>query len=64
MSHKIVHVTPKGDLWRVKTSGASRAARITASQAEAIEIGRRIAMNNGYELIVRRPSSTLSQKAS
>jgi hypothetical protein len=46
MSHRIVRVTPKGDLSKVKTSGASRAARITASQAEAIQIGRRIAMNN------------------
>ena len=54
VSHKSVFVMPKGSFWQVKTAGSMRAFRVTSTHAEAIQIGRRIAMNNGYELIVRR----------
>lgn len=57
MSTKIVYVSPKGAAWNVKTSGARRAFRIATTQAEAIQIGRRIAMTNACELIVRRPAA-------
>lgn len=62
MSNKSVHVTPKGDAWKVKTTGSMRAARITSSQAEAIQIGRRIAMNNGYELVIHRSDVAMRSK--
>jgi len=42
----------------VKTDGSTRAYRITNTLDEAIQIGRRIAMNNGYELIVHRQKQT------
>lgn len=62
MAHKSVHVTPKGNAWKVKTAGSARAVKITSSLEEAIQIGRRIAMNNGYELIIRRGGAVLSKE--
>lgn len=54
MSQKSVLVSPKGKAWKVKTAGSRRAVKITSTQDEAIQIGRRIAMNNGYELVIYR----------
>ena len=61
---KPVIVKPVGERWSVKTSGAKRAAKITDTQAEAIQIGRRIAMNRGGELIVHRTDGTIRSKDS
>ena len=58
MSKKAVYVKPKGKRWQVKSEGAKRAARIFPTQAEAIQVGRRIAMNRGCELIVHRTDGT------
>ena len=62
MSQKSVHVLPKGSAWKVKTSGSKRAVKTTLSQAQAIQIGRRIAMNNGIELVVHRSIATNQSK--
>jgi len=51
---KAVHITPSRGGWKVKSAGARRAAKITATQAEAVQIGRRIAANRGSELVVHR----------
>lgn len=64
MSKKSVHVTPQGDGWKVKSANAERAAKITATQAEAIQIGRRIAANRGAELIVHRVDGRIRSKDS
>lgn len=51
MAKKSVHVTPHPDGGhQVKTGGAGRAYRRTETQAEAIEIGRQVAINQGAEL--------------
>ncbi len=64
MSKKSVHVIPKGDGWKVKSANAVRAVKLTSTQAEAIQIGRRIAMNRGSELIVHRTDGTIRSKDS
>ncbi len=64
MAQKSVLVTPKGKAWKVQTAGSKRAAKITATQEEAIQIGRRIAMNNGYELVIYRRGGVLQSQVS
>lgn len=64
MSKKAVHITPKGIGWKVKSANADRAVKVTSTQAEAIQIGRRIAMNRGAELIVHRTDGTIRSKDS
>ncbi|MDI9636911.1 DUF2188 domain-containing protein [Kamptonema cortianum] len=58
MQKNTVYVTSEGKVWKVKSDRARRAAKVTKTQAEAIQIGQRIAMNRGAELIIYR----LSQK--
>jgi hypothetical protein len=64
MSNKLVCITCQGKGWKVKTAGAKRAAKITATQAEAIQVGRRIAMHRGTQLIVYRADGTIRSKDS
>lgn len=60
---RAVHVVPaRGYRWKVKSAGAKRAAAIVPTMAEAIQIGRRIAMNNGRELIVHRRDGTIRSR--
>lgn len=47
------HVTPhKGGGWQVKGAGNTRATAVTRTQAEAMDIGRRISRNQGSELFI------------
>jgi hypothetical protein len=64
MPNRSVHVNPNGNEWRVKTAGASRSARVTTNQAEAITIGRRIAINKAFELIVYRRDGSIRSRDS
>ena len=64
MARKAVHITPSGGNWKVRTAGSERAVKITSTQAEAIQIGRRIATNQKSELIVHRANGTIRQKDS
>lgn len=64
MSKKAVHVSPKGGQWKVKLASAKRAVKITLTQSEAIQIGRRIAIKRGAELIVHRTDGTIRSKDS
>jgi hypothetical protein len=64
MSKKAVHVTPSGGNWKVRTAGAERAVKVTSTQAEAIQIGRRIATNRGSELVVHRTDGQIRSKDS
>ena len=56
---KIVHVKPKGEKWQVKSSDAKRAVKITETRAEAVQIGREIAVNKGIELWVHPVDETI-----
>lgn len=59
-----VHVTSTGDGWKVKSVGAGRAVKITGTQAEAIQVGRRVATNRGAELVVHRTDGRIRSKDS
>lgn len=61
---RVVHVLPRKGKWVVKSAGATKAAKITDTMAEAIQVGRRIAMNRGSELIVHRPDGTMRSRDS
>ncbi len=50
--------------WAVRTAGNERKHRICETMAEAIVIGRRIAMNRGSELVVHRVDGTIRSKDS
>lgn len=59
------HVTPHPDGgWQVKGAGNSRATARTNTQAEAIDIGRSIARNQGSELVIHRPNGQIRAKDS
>lgn len=59
------HVTPHPDGgWQVKGAGSSRATVRTETQAEAIDIARDIARNQGTELVIHRPNGQIRDKDS
>lgn len=65
MSKKNVWVTGnRAEGYVVKSEGASRAARHTETQAEAIQVARGIAENRGAELIVQNTHGQIRQKDS
>lgn len=64
MAKKSVMVGPKDGQWQVKTAGASRAAAVVSTQAEAIERGREIAKNNRSELIIQGRNGQIRAKDS
>lgn len=59
------HVTPhvKGG-WQVKGAGNSRATARTATQADSISIARRIAKNQGSEVVIHRTNGKIRDKNS
>lgn len=53
MSSRNQHITRRSDgTWQVKAEGASRAYRVTDTQAEAIDIGRAVSRNQNSELFI------------
>lgn len=64
MSKKSVHVVPHSGSWAVKTSGASKAAKVTSTQSEAINHATKMAKNNKSELIIHGRDGTIRSKDS
>ena len=64
MAGKNQHVVPHGDTWAVKGAGNSRATSIHDTQKEAEDAGRRIAENQGSELVIHRPDGRIRDKDS
>ena len=59
------HVTPHpGGGWQVKGAGNSRATVRTNTQSEAQTIARRIAKNQGSEVVIHRPNGQIRAKDS
>ncbi len=56
------HVLPHPDGWQVKGEGNERATVVTSTQAEAIEAGRELAMNNKSELFIHGQNGQIRQK--
>lgn len=59
-----IHVTPKGDSWRVKRAGAQRASNVCNTQAECIEIAKNMAKNSNSELYVHNKQGQIRCKNS
>ena len=49
-----VYVVKNGDNWGVRTAGSDRLYRVCSTQAEAIEIGRKLAIARKSELRIQR----------
>jgi len=64
MPNKQVWVSPKGNSWKVKSTGVGKTAAITKTKAEAKEIATRIARNQDAELVVQRQDGTIQEKNS
>ena len=64
MSKKAIHVVPGDGAWKVRTAGASKAAKVTSTPAEAINRGRQMAERAKTELIVHRTDGTIRSKDS
>lgn len=62
---KSQHVTPhpKGG-WQVKGAGNSKATARTTTQAEAINIAKKIAVNNNSELVIHGTNGKIREKNS
>jgi uncharacterized protein (UPF0262 family) len=64
MPGKNQHVVPHGDDWAVKGAGNQRATSIHNTQQEAVDAARRIAQNQGSELVIHRPDGRIRDKDS
>ncbi|MCY1264433.1 hypothetical protein D9M68_154740 [compost metagenome] len=62
MSKKNQHVVPYGDDWAVKGAGNSKATRVVGTQAEAIELAREIAKNQGSEMLIHGKDGQIRER--
>jgi len=46
------HVVPQSGKWAVKGDGSKRASKIVSTRKEAIDVARRIARNQGVDVII------------
>ena len=58
------HVVPKDKNWAVKGAGNSRNTSVCKTQKEAIDIARRIARNQGSELIIHGKDGKIRERDS
>jgi hypothetical protein len=58
------HVVPHNDKWGVRGAGNSRVTVTTDTQKKAIDIARKIAENQGSEVVVHRKNGTIRDKDS
>lgn len=64
MSKKQVHVVPHDNGWAAKRGGAERASKVTGTQKEAIDAGKRIAQREGTELVIHGEDGRIREKNS
>jgi hypothetical protein len=58
------HVVPHAGQWAVKGEKNEKATKVVETQAEAIEIARRIAINQQSEVVIHRPNGKIRDKNS
>ena len=58
------HVVPHAGQWAVKGEKNERATKVVETQAEALEIARRIAINQQSEVVIHRPNGKIRDKNS
>lgn len=64
MAGKNQHVVPHGGSWAVKGEGNKRATSVHDTQKGATDAARRIAQNQGSELVIHRPDGRIRDKDS
>lgn len=64
MAGKNQHVVPHSDGWAVKGAGNRRATSVHETQAEAMEAGREIAINNSSELFIHNRQGRIRERNS
>lgn len=60
----VVFVSPKGETWKVQTSGTTKAAGIFSTKASAQKRGREIAKSKRAELIVQKKNGEIQMRNS
>ena len=59
------HVTPRPDgKWQVKGAGNEKATKVTTTQKEAIEVARKIAINQQSEVVIHGTNGQIRDKDS
>ena len=59
------HITPNGQGgWKVQGAGNDKATKHTDTKKEAIDIGRKIAQNQGTELVIHGKDGKIQSKDS
>jgi hypothetical protein len=59
------HITPNnGGGWKVQGAGNNKATKITDTKKEAVDAGRKIAQNQGTELIIEGKDGKIQSKDS
>ena len=64
MPSKNQHIVPHPDGWAVKGAGNERATSVHATQQEAYDAGRAIAMNNRSELFIHNRQGRIRERNS
>jgi hypothetical protein len=62
MSKKNQHVVPHGGDWAVKGAGNSKATKVVNTQAEAIQLAREIAKNQGSEMFIHGQNGRIRER--
>jgi uncharacterized protein YdaT len=58
------HVVPHCGKWAIKGDGNQRASKIVTTQVEAIEVARRIARNQGSDVVIHGRDGKIRDKDS
>jgi hypothetical protein len=58
------HIVPHADGWAVKGSGNSKATSVATTKQKAFELGRKIASNQGSELIIHGKDGKIQESNS
>jgi uncharacterized protein YdaT len=58
------HVVPRSGKWAVKADGSKRASKIVSTQKEAIDLARRIARNQGADVVIHGYDGRIRDKDS
>jgi len=64
MSKKNQHIVPTENGWGIRGEGNSRLTKVTPTKAEALEVGKEIAKNQGVELFIHGKDGKIQDRDS
>lgn len=62
MTKKNQHVVPKGHNWAIRGAGNSKVTKVVSTQKEAVQIARKIAINQGSEMLVHGRNGQIRER--